>query len=186
MASPTAVAPTGPPYYVLISHSQCLNNATAPTSTSLSHPVIEYHYADDAPASLLPRHTGEHVLVLDYDPGRSGAPIVKSLSPDLVVSALKVADAPGAAVVGESAMANNNMYVIETMPKPTDNPAPEADEQHVHAVLTQFQQRNAILRRILDYPNANLSLPAINGIPHVNGTNEEPLAIPTSSITPQT
>ena len=120
MASPTAAAPVGPPYYVLISHSQCLNNASVPTSTSLSHPVIEYHYADDAPASLLPRHPAEHVLVLDYDPARSGVPIVKSLSPDLVVSALKVADAPGAAVVGESAMANNSMYVIETTPKPTD------------------------------------------------------------------
>nr|VWO96672.1 Carrier domain-containing protein [Ganoderma boninense] len=107
MASPTAAAPTGPPYYVLISHSQCLNSASVPTSTSLSHPVIEYHYADDAPASLLPQHAGEHVLVLDYDPGQSGAPIVKSLSPHLLVSALKVADAPGAAVVGEPAMANS-------------------------------------------------------------------------------
>ncbi len=158
MASPTAAASTGPPYYLLISHSQCLNNASVPTSTSLSHPVIEYHYADDAPASLLPQHAGEHVLVLDYDLERSGTPIVKSLSPDLVVSALKVADAPGAAVVGESAMANNSMYVIETMPRPTDksvvsphssvpsltrtcSPAGEGDEQNVHAVLTQFKQR---------------------------------------------
>ncbi|KAI1797805.1 hypothetical protein LXA43DRAFT_982105 [Ganoderma leucocontextum] len=183
MASPTAATPTGPPYYVLISHSQCLNNAGVPTSTSLSHPVIEYHYADDPPASLLPRHPGEHVLVLDYDPGRSGAPIVKSLSPDLVVSALTLADAPGAAVVGEPAMANNSMYVVETMPKPADNPASEGDEQHIHAVLTQFKRRNAILRRILDYPSMKpCGGPGVNGIPHANGTGEGTPAIPSSSV----
>lgn len=158
MASPTTTTPTGPPYYVLVSHSQSPNNANAPTSTFLSHPTIEYHYADDTPASLLPRHTGEHILVLDYDPGRSGTPIVKSLSPDLIVSALKVTDAPGAAVVGESPMANNSMYVIETMPKLAEksvvsphgpvspltcssSPPPDGDDPHVHAILTQFKQR---------------------------------------------
>lgn len=110
MAAASASALTDPPYYVLVAHSQSL-----PASTSLSHPLIEYHYADDPPVSLLPRLADEHVLVLDYDPARPGPPTVKSLSPDLVVSAVKVADAPGAAVAGEPALRNNSMYVIETI-----------------------------------------------------------------------
>ncbi|KAI8995556.1 hypothetical protein BD414DRAFT_479880 [Trametes punicea] len=117
MASP---ASTAPPYYILIAHSQSLHNPAAPPCTSLSHPVIEYHYADDAPNTLLPQYPGEHVLVLDYDPARPGTPTVKSLSPDLAVSAVKVVDAPGAAVAGEPALNNNSMYVITTTVKPTD------------------------------------------------------------------
>ncbi|EJF66629.1 hypothetical protein BD309DRAFT_949702 [Dichomitus squalens] len=182
MASPTASASTDPPYYVLISHSQSLNIPSVPTSTSLSHPVIEYHYADDAPISLLPQYPGEHVLVLDYDPGRPGTPTVKSLSPDLVVSALKVADPPGASVAGEPAITNNsNIYVIETIPKPPDNSAAEGDEQHVHAVLAQFKQRNAVLRRILDYPYGNGASP-VNGLQSTNGAGQETA----TSSTPQT
>ncbi|TFK94284.1 hypothetical protein K466DRAFT_657816 [Polyporus arcularius HHB13444] len=148
---------TDPPYYVLIAHSQSLNNPSVPASTSLSHPVIEYHYADDPANSLLPQYPGEHVLVLDFDPARPASPTVKSLSADLVVSAVKVADAPGAAVAGEPALRNNSMYVIETMTKPVDNPtvAVEDDEQNVHAVLARFKQRNVALRRILDYPHGN-------------------------------
>ena len=117
LASPT---PVDPPYYVLIAHSQSLSNPAQPPSTSLSHPVIEYHYADDAPDTLLARSPGEHVLVLDYDPARPGSPTVKSLSPDLAVSAVKVVDAPGAAVAGEPALSNNNMYVITTTTRPTE------------------------------------------------------------------
>ena len=116
--------PTDPPYYVLIAHSQSLNISSVPASSSLSHPVIEYHFADDPAQSLLPQYPGEHVLVLDYDPARPGTPTVKSLSADLVVSAVKVADAPGAAVAGEPALRNNNMYVIETMTKPAEKFVP--------------------------------------------------------------
>ncbi|CDO72317.1 hypothetical protein BN946_scf184977.g14 [Trametes cinnabarina] len=112
--------PANPPYYVLIAHSQSLSNPAAPPSTTLSHPVIEYHYADDPPNSLLPQQLGEHVLVLDYDPASPGPPTVKSLSSDLAVSAVKVVDAPGAAVAGERALRNNNMYVITTTGKPAE------------------------------------------------------------------
>ncbi|KAI0669977.1 hypothetical protein C8Q78DRAFT_157696 [Trametes maxima] len=148
--------PADPPYYVLIAHSQALSNPAAPPSSSLSHPVIEYHYADDPPASLLPQYPGEHVLVLDYDPARSASPTAKSLSPDLAVSAVKVADAPGAAVAGEPALRNNSIYVIESTPRPmpsTDNPLEDADLS-VHEILARYKQRNAILRRIIDYPHA--------------------------------
>ncbi|RPD63017.1 hypothetical protein L227DRAFT_651302 [Lentinus tigrinus ALCF2SS1-6] len=167
---------TGPPYYLLIAHSQSLNNPSVPASTSLSHPVIEYHYADDPANTLLPRYPGEHVLVLDYDPARPGTPTVKSLSADLVISAVKVADAPGAAVAGEPALRNNNMYVIETMTKPVENAivAAEGDEQSVHAVLARFKQRNAALRRILDYP----------GHPHAIASGVAGQDAPASSISP--
>ncbi|KAI0778107.1 hypothetical protein BD413DRAFT_506836 [Trametes elegans] len=151
--SATSPTSTDPPYYILVAQSQALYNPAAPAPTSLSHPVIEYHYADDAPNSLLPQRPGEHVLVLDYDPARPGTPSVKSLSPDLVVSAVKVADAPGAAVAGEPALRNNSIYVIETTTKLLD-PPPEDDELPVHEVLARYKHRNAILRRILDYPNA--------------------------------
>ncbi|KAI0335350.1 hypothetical protein GY45DRAFT_1317292 [Cubamyces sp. BRFM 1775] len=151
-ASPT---PADPPYYVLIAHSQSLSNPAQPPSTSLSHPVIEYHYADDPPKSLLERSPGEHVLVLDFDPSRPGSPTVKSLSPDLAVSAVKVVDAPGAAVAGESASSNNNMYVITTTTRPTESTPLEDDEPpSVHEILARYKHRNAILRSILDYPNA--------------------------------
>ncbi|KAL1952027.1 hypothetical protein VTO73DRAFT_1176 [Trametes versicolor] len=151
MASPTCV---DPPRYLLVSHGQSLSNPAAPATTSLSHPVIEYHYADDAPTSLLPQ-PGEHVLVLDYDPARPASPTVKSLSPDLAISAVKVTDAPGAAVAGEPPFrSNNNMYVIETTTKPIENGLDNDEQQSVHEVLARYKQRNAILRRILDYPAA--------------------------------
>ncbi|KAI0639328.1 hypothetical protein C8Q77DRAFT_1152311 [Trametes polyzona] len=151
MASQTSLYP---PYYLLVSHSQPLSDPAVAPSTSLSHPVIEYHYADDAPNSLLPQFPGEHVLVLDYDPARPASPVVQSLSPDLAVSAVKVADAPGAAVAGEPALRNNSMYLIETTTRPIDDPPEDdAQQQHVHDILARYKQRNAILHRILDYPN---------------------------------
>ncbi|KAI0735247.1 hypothetical protein C8Q76DRAFT_791816 [Earliella scabrosa] len=220
-ASSSASPSTDPPYYLLVAHSQSLLTASAPASTSLSHPLIEYHYADDPPDSLLPKQPGEHVLVLDYDPARPGPPTVKSLSPDLVVSAVKVTDAPGAAVAGEPALRNNSMYIIETMTKPaTDmfvspsrasllgptltgvrSPTGDDDEQPVHAVLSRFKQRsvithflhmllaygvppsgrNAVLRRILDYPNAT-----VNGTTTSPDGNALPSANSPPSVSPQT
>ncbi|KAI0374244.1 hypothetical protein BV20DRAFT_987288 [Pilatotrama ljubarskyi] len=172
MSSPT---PRDPPYYVLVSHSQSLSNPAAPASTSLSHPVIEYHYADDAPISLLPQHPGECVLVLDYDPARPASPTVKSLSPDLAISAVKVTDAPGAAVAGEPALSSNNsMYLIETTTKPIENP-PGDEELSVHEVLTRYKQRNVVLHRILDYPNTPATTTQ-------NGAGPSP---PPSAISPQ-
>ena len=121
MATSPTTSSADPPYYVLVAQSHALNNPNAlPGPTSLSHPVIEYHYADDRPEDLLPQDPDQHVLVLDYDPGSLAAPTVRSLSHNLVVSALKITDAPGAAVAGEPALRNNSMYVIETTTKPAD------------------------------------------------------------------
>ncbi|KZT06893.1 uncharacterized protein LAESUDRAFT_812554, partial [Laetiporus sulphureus 93-53] len=135
-----------PPYYVLVAHSSPLSNP-APTSSSLSHPVIEYHYADDSPRALLPHYPGEHVLVIDYDPNRGSSPTVKSLSADVAVTGLRITDAPGADELNR----NNKMYILETTAVPEER-VEENDCQSPQAVLTRFKQRNAILRRALEYP----------------------------------
>lgn len=105
-----------PPFYVLVSHSSLSNiSPSTAQSASLAHPTIQYHYADDSPLTLLPQSPSEHVLVLDYDPGATNAPVVNSLSRGLVVSGLKVAEAPGAAaVVDDEPGRNDRMYILET------------------------------------------------------------------------
>ncbi|KAI0094688.1 hypothetical protein BDY19DRAFT_36437 [Irpex rosettiformis] len=113
MASSSSQSTLEPPSYVLISH--CLTSpSVAGPSTTLSHATIEYHYADDSPHDLLPRTPGEHVLVLDYDPAQVPLPTAQSLSPDLAVQGVKVADAPGAGVTPDEGPRNNKIYVIET------------------------------------------------------------------------
>ncbi|KAI9458115.1 hypothetical protein F5148DRAFT_983856, partial [Russula earlei] len=58
------------PHYVLVSSSSRTQPSTATGSATpvLSHPIIQYHYANESPLSLLPRSPNEQVLVLDYDP----------------------------------------------------------------------------------------------------------------------
>lgn len=109
------MATTQPPWYLLFSHSSvCISNPGA-LSNTLGHPVIQYHYADDSPLSLLPHTPEEHVLVLDYDPTTAAPPTVKSMSKHLAVSGLKVQEAPGAAAAQESDPKNDRMYIIETI-----------------------------------------------------------------------
>ena len=108
-----------PPYYILVSHSPLDLQAT---SSTLTHPVVQYHYADDSPLALLPHTPDEHVLVLDYTDLTSsavestGVPAVKSISRMLAVTAVKVSEAPGAAAAHEELQINrnDNMYIVET------------------------------------------------------------------------
>lgn len=102
-----------PPYYVLISHSTLSNTSQG---ISFRHPTIQYHYSDDSPLSLLPQNPQEHVLVLNYDPQSSAAPpTVQSISETLIVTRLKVDEAPGAAAaVGDNDGKNDKMFIIET------------------------------------------------------------------------
>jgi len=97
-----AVLMSNPPYYILLANDGAL----------LGHPVIQYHYADDSPLSLLPTHPDEHILVLNYDP--STQPTVQSISQNLSVTGLKLEEAPGAAASDESRTRNNTMFIIET------------------------------------------------------------------------
>lgn len=117
MTSLSAQLSSEPPYYVLISHSLPLPSTVGPTTT-FSHPTIEYHYADDSPHNFLPRTPEEHVIVLDFDPSDSTAPTAQSLSLDLAVKGVKVADAPGASTTNEDGPMNKKMYVIETSTSP--------------------------------------------------------------------
>ncbi|KAJ7357071.1 hypothetical protein DFH08DRAFT_850932 [Mycena albidolilacea] len=132
-----------PPYYVLAS-----------ASAALVHPTIQYHYKDDPPLDLLPQ-PGEQVLVLDYDPETSAPPTIQSISPSISVTGLRVEEAPGAAAaaVDEGVARNDRMFIIETttaQDRPMDSSMTE--RKPPQTVLAQFKQRNALLRRSLDYP----------------------------------
>lgn len=99
---------TKPPTYVLLSHSQVSSGPA-----TLIHPVIQYQYADDSPLNILPTHPDEHVLVLNHDPAIP-EPFVQSISNSLVVTSVKVDEAPGAAADDPHNLRNNSMFVIET------------------------------------------------------------------------
>jgi hypothetical protein len=113
------------PYYILVSHSNLSNNATTSgvgtSSTSLGHSIIQYHYADDSPLSLLPKTPDEHVLILDYDSfstctGMAAVPTIKSISSNLAITGVKVSEAPGAAAAHDELQIkrNDEMYILET------------------------------------------------------------------------
>lgn len=107
-------SPAEPPYYVLVSHRQSPNEPPIPVPSALSHPTIEYHYADDSHHSLLPQFPGEHVIVLDYDPVSNTSATAKSLSTELAVTALRLTDPPGAGIAQEQPGRNGKMHIIET------------------------------------------------------------------------
>ncbi|KAF7306662.1 hypothetical protein MIND_00457800 [Mycena indigotica] len=126
-----------PPFYVLV----------RPT-TSYLHPTIQYHYLDDSPLPLIPRQ-GEQVILLDYDP----QPIAQSLSPAISVSNVKIDEAQGAAL-DEGIVRNDRMYTIETIPaqeRPIDA-SNIGERRPASLLLSQFKQRNAVLRRALLNP----------------------------------
>ncbi|KNZ73476.1 hypothetical protein J132_03240 [Termitomyces sp. J132] len=103
-----------PPHYILFSHSSISAANSGSPSSVLGHPTIQYHYANDSPSVLWPQHPNEHVLVLDYPHSPDESPTVQSLSKDLVVTSLKIEDAPGAAATNVSDSRNDKMYIIET------------------------------------------------------------------------
>jgi len=147
-----------PPYYILVSHSP----SSLPLSTSLSHPIIHYHYRDDSPLPILPKSPNDQVLILDYDPSTSRLnPAARSLSHNVAVTGVKVADAPGAgasAEGGEQAV-NDKMYIIETTLAADEKTSIEVSQGDLHspyAILARFKQRNTILRRALEYPGLPL------------------------------
>lgn len=99
------------PFYILCEHSAI---HSGPPSNALAHPTIQYHYADDSPLALWPRHPNERVLVLDYDPTTTTQPTVQSTSKDLAVVSLKVEEAPGAAVADGDGSRSDRMHIIQT------------------------------------------------------------------------
>jgi hypothetical protein len=95
-----------PPYYVFVA----VNNTSTSQPTSLRHPRIQYHYADDSPLSLLPEHPDEHVLLLDAGIASATA-TVHSISPELITTGLKIEDAPAASTL--DATDGSRMYIVE-------------------------------------------------------------------------
>ncbi|KIP12022.1 hypothetical protein PHLGIDRAFT_21318 [Phlebiopsis gigantea 11061_1 CR5-6] len=158
MSSPPSSLPGDhPPYYILVSQTPVASASTepGPTYKSFSHPVIQYHYADDVPNMLLPQSPHEQVLILDYDPTNMTVPMAQSLSPDLAVLGVKVAEAPSSTIDDNpNPRSNNYIYVIETTAKPTDLTPDIEDQDTVHSLLSRFKQRNAVLRATLEYPES--------------------------------
>ncbi|KAL9716074.1 hypothetical protein Ac2012v2_000518 [Leucoagaricus gongylophorus] len=139
-----------PPYYILVSHSSVDNTAPGTPSSNFSHPIIQYQYRDDSAIPLLPQHPDEHVLVLDYDPSPKFS-TVKNISGGMVVTDLKVDEAPGTTVADGK---NNHMFVIETTSDDHVQGSSVAGRSP-HTLLTQFKHRNYILRRALAYPKSS-------------------------------
>ncbi|KAF8898547.1 hypothetical protein BD779DRAFT_1666375 [Infundibulicybe gibba] len=145
--------PVQPPYYILFSHSSLSNTNAGAASNTLGHPVIQYHYADDSPLSLVPQHPNEHLVILEYDP-REATPIARSISKDFVVADLKVEEAPGAAAAEENDLKNSSMFIIETILN-TDGAADvsQGERASARSILSQFKRRNSTLQRAILYPN---------------------------------
>jgi hypothetical protein len=105
------------PHYVLVSSSSRTRSATTAGSANtavLGHPILQYHYANDSPLSLLPKSNDEHVLVLDYDPLNPALTRAQSVSGSSAVIGIKVTDAPGAGPAEGDAGWSNKMFVLET------------------------------------------------------------------------
>jgi hypothetical protein len=94
-----------PPHYILFAHR----------ANALGHPAVQYHYADDNPAALLPASPDEHVLVLDHNPDSPHPPTVMSLSPKIAVTNIRIEDAPGTSIDEDGQIkASEKMHIIET------------------------------------------------------------------------
>ncbi|KAN0100771.1 hypothetical protein V8E55_000755 [Tylopilus felleus] len=142
-----------PPYYILVS----LQHNSASQSNALIHADIEYRYADDSPLSLLPRFPDEHVLVFNYDPASATKPTICSTSSRFALSGVKVLPAPGARA-DEDVSKNDNLYILQVTSTSDDQTgssveSSQAHLQNPHAIVARFKQRNADLRRILEYPD---------------------------------
>jgi hypothetical protein len=101
------------PHYVLVSSSS-RSAAGSATTAILGHPILQYHYANDSPLSLLPKSNDEQVLVLDYDPLNPALTRAQSISGISAVTGIKVTDAPGAGSAEGDAGWSNKMFVLET------------------------------------------------------------------------
>lgn len=116
---PSSTAEENPPYYILVSQSPLPSGSAAsrPPYKSFTHPIIEYHYADDLPHALLPQNPQEHVLVLDYNPANAAPPIAQILSTELAVLSVKATAAPASGPAIDDSpnpKKNGQIYVIET------------------------------------------------------------------------
>ncbi|KAF4623866.1 hypothetical protein D9613_001959 [Agrocybe pediades] len=160
---------SSPPFYVLLAHSSLSSAPSAALSNTLGHPVIQYHYADDSPLSLLPTHPDEHILVLNYS-NDGPKPTVQSISPTLSVVGLKTEEAPGASVADETGTRNDTMFIIETSDNDHLLSSSHGDRKSGHAIIAQFKHRNQVLRKALQYPNDQGKASSATAQPPIQGS----------------
>ncbi|KAF9056349.1 hypothetical protein BJ165DRAFT_1432746 [Panaeolus papilionaceus] len=133
-----------PPFYILLAQTSASAPGTGPSPNTLQHPVIQYHYSDDSPLSLLPVESqpAEHVVILDYVAGSNStkASTVRSISKDLVVTGLKVEEAPGAAAGDDGHSRNDRMFIIETVDDRTSLTS-SLERSSAQQALAQFKNR---------------------------------------------
>ncbi|EJD04156.1 uncharacterized protein FOMMEDRAFT_155276 [Fomitiporia mediterranea MF3/22] len=171
MSSDSAVQE--PPYYVL---TRPLPNASSQAPANFAHPVIEYHFADDPPSLLLPSSETQSVIIIDYDDLNS-PPVAQSLNQNLAVAGVKVSPAPGASAAPSTREGdlkrNDQMYIIETLGSiAAESSVSESlyDLDNPQLILSQFRERNVLLRRVLDQPSTKL--PASRPEPEVLPSDE--------------
>jgi len=135
-----------PPFYVLLSQHTTSSLPSPGTQTlppppsQLTHPTIQYHYADDPPLALVPSAEHPHIIILDIRDGGLGQPVAsppsaettvpsptpsaRSLSSALAVTSVKVAQTPGAAIKHALTEGRDpNIYILETVSQiPTTAP----------------------------------------------------------------
>jgi hypothetical protein len=132
------------PHYVLVS------NASPP---SLTHPSIQYIYADDSPVVLLPRSPNEHVILIEYNPNTSNETIttsqlanisVKSLSSKVAVTGIKTVEEGGETIyiVDTTSPTKSQLISTSSMLEPSPN---------AQTNLDVFKKRNKMLREAIAY-----------------------------------
>ncbi|KLO07572.1 hypothetical protein SCHPADRAFT_836480 [Schizopora paradoxa] len=145
------------PYFIMLSQSTMPLAGENPSTSSLVHPVIQYHFADDNPHDILPRYDGESVIILDYERGRV-PPLVESASKNIAVTGIKVTDAPPSSVPSDGeTRRNDNMFIIETISDDVNkahvSDAASSSLNDPRHILAQFRERNAVLKQVLDHPS---------------------------------
>ncbi|KAF8633917.1 hypothetical protein AX15_001102 [Amanita polypyramis BW_CC] len=86
----------------------------------------------------------------------------------MVATGLTLEEAPGAAAADKRDSKNDRMFIIETTEiEDYAMSTPQSDRNTAHTILTQFKRRNALLRRVLLYPNHTESCELDRSTSHV-------------------
>jgi hypothetical protein len=137
----SSLAPPSP-YYILVSPSALGSHLHA---SSLTHPTVQYHYADDPPTALLPTAEHPNVIILEPQLSEESAesntsssppsvstnsavtivpskviaqpPSFHSLSSSVAVTNVRVAQPPASAVAFATSEGKDpNIYIIDYVP----------------------------------------------------------------------